>query len=65
VFASSICQTGYGACKSRDDPKLYNTPQENKILSPETNFYTNLAQDCIKSRICVDLVYALGGPAQV
>lgn len=35
VFSSNICSNGYGALKQREDPKLYNTPNEAKLLSPE------------------------------
>jgi hypothetical protein len=43
VFASNLCSIGYGPVKIRDDPKLYNTPNEKNILSPENDFYTKLA----------------------
>lgn len=50
---------GYGAVKSRDDAKLYNTPNEKNLLAPENDLYTKLAEECIKSRICVDLFLTL------
>lgn len=45
--------------KSRDDVKLYNTTNEHKLLAPETSHYQNLAIECVKNRVCVDIFYAL------
>lgn len=46
---------GFGKLHDRDDPKVYNTPNEHKILTQENDTYTKLAEECIKNRICVDL----------
>ena len=43
----------------RDDPKLYNTPNEKNILHPENESYNKLADECIKKRVCVDLFFAV------
>ena len=59
IFSSNICSSGYGAVKVRDDPKLYNTPNETKILGPEGDTYIKLAQDCVKNRVCIDFYVAL------
>eukprot|EP00349_Pseudokeronopsis_sp_Brazil_P002794 CAMPEP_0202963266 /NCGR_PEP_ID=MMETSP1396-20130829/7245_1 /ASSEMBLY_ACC=CAM_ASM_000872 /TAXON_ID= /ORGANISM="Pseudokeronopsis sp., Strain Brazil" /LENGTH=361 /DNA_ID=CAMNT_0049684321 /DNA_START=1043 /DNA_END=2128 /DNA_ORIENTATION=+ len=59
VFSSTICSLGSGQVKVRDDPKLYNSSSELKILQPESQFYTHLAEELVKRRICVDLFFTL------
>jgi hypothetical protein len=60
VFATNINSSGYGATMTiRDDPKLYNTPNEKNILSPANDLYTKLATECVSQRICVDIFYAI------
>mmetsp|Transcript_15076 Transcript_15076/g.14648 ORF Transcript_15076/g.14648 Transcript_15076/m.14648 type:complete len:110 (-) Transcript_15076:45-374(-) len=59
VFSSTMCSIGSGSVKVRDDPKIYNSSSENKILSPETNFYSQLGEELVKRRICVDLFFTL------
>ncbi len=59
VFASTISQLGFGSVASHDDPKLYNTSSETKLLSPASTHYQDLSETCINKRICVDLFFAL------
>ncbi|KAG8199011.1 hypothetical protein JTE90_001808 [Oedothorax gibbosus] len=44
-----------GKLKSRDDRKLLGTEKEKTILSPQTTFYNNLGQECVKAGCSVDL----------
>lgn len=59
AFGSNLSSIGFGAVKMRDDPKLYNTPNEKNILHPENESYNKLADECIKKRVCVDLFFAV------
>lgn len=44
-----------GKLKNRDDRKLLGTEKEKIILSPQTTFYNNLGQECVKAGCSVDL----------
>ncbi|XP_067393899.1 protein transport protein Sec24C isoform X3 [Emydura macquarii macquarii] len=44
-----------GKLKNRDDRKLINTDKEKTLFQPQTNFYNNLAKDCVAQGCCVDL----------
>ncbi|XP_076459281.1 protein transport protein Sec24C-like [Babylonia areolata] len=44
-----------GKLKNRDDRKLLGTEKEKTILTPQTNFYTKLGQECVASGCSVDL----------
>uniref|UniRef100_A0A2D4F984 Protein transport protein Sec24C n=1 Tax=Micrurus corallinus TaxID=54390 RepID=A0A2D4F984_MICCO len=44
-----------GKLKNRDDKKLMNTDKEKILFQPQTNFYNNLAKDCVAQGCCVDL----------
>ncbi|XP_032087564.1 protein transport protein Sec24C isoform X2 [Thamnophis elegans] len=44
-----------GKLKNRDDKKLVNTDKEKTLFQPQTNFYNNLAKDCVAQGCCVDL----------
>jgi protein transport protein SEC24 len=57
VFSSNLSSIGYGPVKIRDDPKIYNSANEKNILSPENDFYSKLAYECVKQRICIDLFF--------
>lgn len=57
VFATNLCSIGYGAVKIRDDPKLYNTNNEKNLVAPENDFYSKLAYECVKQRVCIDLFF--------
>ena len=35
MFSSNISTIGYGAIKDRNDPKVFNTPNEHKLMMPE------------------------------
>jgi Sec23/Sec24 trunk domain len=54
-----MCTIGLGYNTCRDDPKLYNTDKERQILSPASDLYVKLAEDCVSHRICVDLFFTL------
>jgi protein transport protein SEC24 len=47
VFASNISNSGWGALTYRDDAKLYNSDKEKVILSPVSDIYVKLAEECI------------------
>lgn len=56
VFHSSLpIAEAPGKLKSRDDRKLLGTDKEKAILSPQTTFYNNLGQECVKAGCSVDL----------
>ncbi|XP_078055458.1 protein transport protein Sec24C-like isoform X1 [Mustelus asterias] len=44
-----------GKLKNRDDKKLINTDKEKVLFQPQTNFYSNLAKECVARGCCVDL----------
>lgn len=44
-----------GKLKNRDDKKLLGTDKEKTILSPQTTFYSKLAQECVAAGCSVDL----------
>ncbi|NXK91719.1 SC24C protein, partial [Formicarius rufipectus] len=44
-----------GKLKNRDDRKVINTDKEKTLFQPQTNFYNNLAKDCVAQGCCVDL----------
>ncbi|VDP09444.1 unnamed protein product [Soboliphyme baturini] len=44
-----------GKLKNRDDRKLLGTEKEKTILTPQSEFYTKLAQDCVSVGCCVDM----------
>ncbi|NXU04562.1 SC24C protein, partial [Buphagus erythrorhynchus] len=44
-----------GKLKNRNDRKLINTDKEKTLFQPQTNFYNNLAKDCVAQGCCVDL----------
>ncbi|KAI8368227.1 Sec23/Sec24 trunk domain-containing protein [Radiomyces spectabilis] len=55
IFQTLLPSKGPGALKNRDDPKLYGTDKENTLFKPQDIFYTNLAKECVKQGVCVDL----------
>lgn len=44
-----------GKLKNRDDRKLLSTEKERTILTPQTQAYNQLGQDCVGAGCCVDL----------
>ncbi|KAF8781361.1 protein transport protein Sec24C-like isoform X1 [Argiope bruennichi] len=44
-----------GKLKNREDRKLLGTDKEKTILSPQTPFYNNIGQECVKAGCAVDL----------
>jgi Sec23/Sec24 trunk domain len=48
-----------GALACRDDPKLYNSDKERALLSPASEHYTKLAEECTRQRVTFDLFFAM------
>ncbi|XP_065058870.1 protein transport protein Sec24C-like [Rhopilema esculentum] len=44
-----------GKLRNREDRKLLGTDKEKTILAPQSQFYTNLAKDCVSNGVSVDL----------
>lgn len=44
-----------GKLKNREDRKLLGTDKERTILTPQTNAYNQLGQDCVAAGCSVDL----------
>jgi protein transport protein SEC24 len=59
VFSSNIASLGTGALASRDDSKLYNTDKEKNIVTPATDYFIKIANECVQQRVTVDLFYAM------
>lgn len=56
VFHSSLpIAEAPGKLKNRDDRKLLGTDKEKTILAPQSQFYTQLGQDCVTAGCSVDL----------
>lgn len=43
-----------GRLKNRDDRKLLGTEKEKTVLAPASEFYGNLAKDCVAAGCCID-----------
>eukprot|EP00002_Diphylleia_rotans_P002347 TRINITY_DN114_c0_g1_i2.p1 TRINITY_DN114_c0_g1~~TRINITY_DN114_c0_g1_i2.p1 ORF type:complete len:810 (-),score=160.55 TRINITY_DN114_c0_g1_i2:379-2808(-) len=54
IFQARLPNIGVGALKNRDDPKLYGTDNEKKLLNPEDSFYKDLAVDFSRQQVSVD-----------
>ena len=61
LFTTGMCTIGFGAQKVREDPKVYNTNQENNMMKPGVDVLESLAHKCLKSRICVDIYITHAG----
>jgi protein transport protein SEC24 len=57
-FLASRPSRHEGALKDRNEAKLYNTPKETTLLTPENNFYKLLATESVKDQVSVDLFLA-------
>lgn len=56
IFHSSLPNAeAPGKLKSRDDRNILGTDKEKTILTPQTNFYTKLGQECVAAGCSVDL----------
>uniref|UniRef100_A0A4W3HFC6 SEC24 homolog C, COPII coat complex component n=1 Tax=Callorhinchus milii TaxID=7868 RepID=A0A4W3HFC6_CALMI len=56
IFHSSLpLAEAPGKLKNRDDKKLISTDKEKILFQPQTNFYNNLAKECVTQGCCVDL----------
>lgn len=60
IFCSLMPTIGSGKLEAREDMRLYGTDKENSLFEPQTNgkFYRDLATECTKDQICVDLFLA-------
>jgi hypothetical protein len=54
LFTCNACVFGFGACKPRDEAKIFNTPNEKTLYVPQHTSFNTLAETCLKSRIVVD-----------
>ncbi|KAJ3208910.1 COPII subunit [Dinochytrium kinnereticum] len=57
VLQSSLPNISEGCLKSREDPKLLGTPKEVTLLQPSIAFYKNLAVDCSRSQVSIDVFF--------
>ncbi|XP_056630676.1 protein transport protein Sec24C isoform X2 [Diorhabda sublineata] len=56
VFHSSLpTAEAPGKLKNRDDRKLLGTDKEKTVLTPQTQAYNQLGQECVSNGCCVDL----------
>lgn len=56
VFHSSLpLAEAPGKLRNRDDRKLLGSDKEKTLLMPQTTFYNNLGQECVKSGCSIDL----------
>lgn len=56
VFHSSLpTSEAPGKLKNRDDRKLLGTDKERTVLTPQSNVYNNLGQECVAAGCSVDL----------
>ncbi|RKP19577.1 hypothetical protein ROZALSC1DRAFT_13818, partial [Rozella allomycis CSF55] len=55
VVQSGLPNKGEGVLKNREDVKLMGTNKESTLFQPSSNFYKNLAIECSKSHISVDM----------
>mmetsp|Transcript_23310 Transcript_23310/g.31179 ORF Transcript_23310/g.31179 Transcript_23310/m.31179 type:complete len:102 (+) Transcript_23310:1574-1879(+) len=59
LFANSLGAQGVGKVQTRVNATYYNTDEEvTKMLTPEHNFYRELALECVSKCIVVDLFLA-------
>jgi protein transport protein SEC24 len=54
LFTCNTCVNGFGACKPREESKLFNTPNEKTLYVPQHTSFNNLVETCIKARIVID-----------
>jgi protein transport protein SEC24 len=38
---------------------MYNTDKEKILLSPSSNHYVKMAEECVQQRVCIDLIYGI------
>ncbi len=55
LMNTTLPSVGPGALKPREDQKLLGTPKEVQLLQPQTMFYKNLAVDCSRAQVSVDV----------
>jgi protein transport protein SEC24 len=55
VFQATIPTLGDGALKMRENPRLMGTPDEVKVLRPETTWYKDTAIEFSRAQISVDM----------
>ncbi len=55
LFTANACITGFGACRPREEAKLFKSPQdERQLYMPQHNNFNILAKTCIEKRVVVD-----------
>jgi hypothetical protein len=54
TFTCNTCISGYGACKPKDENRLFNTPNEKQLYLPQHNQFHKLSELCLEKRIVVD-----------
>ncbi|KAJ3118535.1 COPII subunit [Phlyctochytrium bullatum] len=57
VLQSTLPNVSEGCLKSREDPKLLGTAKEVTLLQPSIAFYKNLAVDCSRSQVSIDVFF--------
>ena len=55
LFNSSLPQTGDGKLKPRENPRIMGTPEEFKLLKPDTSWYKDTAVEFSRAQIAVDV----------
>eukprot|EP00727_Mastigamoeba_balamuthi_P002827 m51a1_g12541 Sec24A (769) ;mRNA; r:1333-4583 len=70
TFVGSLPNTGAGALEMREDPRALGTDKEGALLQPTlagdaTEFYKNLALDCSRYQMTVDVVAATSAYADL
>ncbi|KAJ3107060.1 COPII subunit [Phlyctochytrium planicorne] len=55
VLQSVLPSISEGSLRAREDPKLLGTPKEVTLLQPAIAFYKNLAVDCSRSQVSIDV----------
>jgi|TARA_B110000305_G_scaffold229352_1_gene280261 protein transport protein SEC24 len=55
IFNSTLPSLGDGQLKPRENPRIMGTPEEFKLLKPETTWYKDTAVEFSRAQIAVDL----------
>jgi protein transport protein SEC24 len=54
LFTCNVCINGFGACKPREETKLFNTQNEKTLYAPQHASFNSLAKTCLEKRVVVD-----------
>ncbi|VDB88711.1 unnamed protein product [Peniophora sp. CBMAI 1063] len=55
TLSASLPNSGAGALKNREDPKVFGTPKESALLQAASPFYKTFAIECSKAQVSVDM----------